>query len=178
MKDHFQTLKTKRLLLRPFKSNDILNVYKGLSDPEVIKYYGVSYATPEETKVQMKFFSDLEKNKTGIWWAICSADNKIFYGAAGINDIQKEHQKGEIGFWLLKEHWKKGIITEALPIILQFAFETLKLHRIEAIIENENIASKKIVEKSGFECEGIMRECEIKNGNFIDLCIYAKLNGK
>jgi len=178
MEKDFPVLRTKRLLLRQFVDADLMNVFKGLSNPEVIKFYGVSYRTLGETKAQIEFFAGLEKTKTGIWWAICSAENKTFYGAAGINDIKHEHQKGQIGFWLLEEHWKKGIVTEALPVILQFAFETLQLHRIEAIIENENLASKKIVEKLDFACESVMKECEIKNGKFIDLCIYAKLNRK
>jgi ribosomal-protein-alanine N-acetyltransferase len=46
----------------------------------------------------MKFFSDRTKNKTRLWWAVCCADNKFFYGGAGINEIKKEHQKGGIGF--------------------------------------------------------------------------------
>ena len=176
MEDHFPILRTNRLLLRQFMDADIPDVFKALSNPEVLKYYGVSYETLEATKDQMKFFSDLEKNRTGIWWTICSADNKIFYGAAGINDMKKDHRKGELGFWLLKEHWRKGFMAEALPIVLKYAFDKLNLHRIEAIVENENIASKKTIEKLGFDCEGIMKECEIKNGKFISLCMYAKLN--
>ena len=79
----FPQITTGRLLLRQFEENDLESVYKGLSDPDIIKYYGVSYQTLEETKEQMKFFEDLEKEGTGIWWAICSLDNTTFYGAGG-----------------------------------------------------------------------------------------------
>lgn len=94
----FTIIKTERLLLRQFIKSDLENVFKGLSDPEIIKYYGVSYQTLEDTKAQMKFFADLEKEETGIWWAICSLDNNIFYGAGGLNSLNKEHKKAEIGF--------------------------------------------------------------------------------
>jgi hypothetical protein len=77
----FPTIRTDRLLLRQFVDSDIENVYKGLSAPEIIQYYGVSYKTLEDTKDQMRFFADLEKEGTGIWWAVCSLDNKTFYGA-------------------------------------------------------------------------------------------------
>jgi len=172
----FPTIATSRLLLRQFVSDDIGNVFKGLSNPNVIKYYGVSYATIDATKQQLLFFSDLEKNQTGIWWAICSLDNSIFFGASGLNNLSNEHKKAEIGFWLLPEFWGQGIITEALPQVCDYGFNNLGLHRIEAIIEVENKKSKNVMEKVNFINEGTMKECEIKNGKFISLDIYAKLN--
>lgn len=82
----------------------------------------------------MEFFSDLEKNETGAWWAICAAGSHEFYGAGGLNNVSKEHKKAEIGFWLLTEYWGKGIITAALPLICNHGFDALGLHRIEAIV--------------------------------------------
>ena len=169
-------INTQRLQLRSFIEDDLEQIYLGLSDPEVIKYYGVHYSSLEETKLQLDFFNDLEKNKTGKWWAICNAFTKEFYGAIGLNDLKKEHKKAELGFWLLKEHWGKGYISEALPEICKFGFEKRKLHRIEAIVEQENSNSKKCLIKNNFILEGTMKECEIKNGRYISLEIYAKLN--
>src|SRR5688572_23802047 len=94
----FPIITTDRLLLRQFIDTDLENVFKGLSDPEIIKYYGVSYKTLEATRNQLNFFVELEKNETGIWWAVCSSDNNVFYGAAGLNNLSKEHKKAEIGF--------------------------------------------------------------------------------
>ncbi len=135
----FQKIKTERFLLRQFIESDIDNVFKGLSDPEIIKYYGVSYKTLEATKEQMEFFTNLEKEGTGIWWAICSLDNTIFYGAGGLNNLNKEHKKAEIGFWLLKDYWGQGIMTEVMPFICEFGFNKLGLHRIEGLVETENL---------------------------------------
>ena len=101
MAKKFPVIKTSRLLFRQFAESDLSNVFKGLSHPDVIKYYGVSYTFLREAKKQMVFFTDLEKIETGIWWAICSLDNKIFYGAGGLNSVIKEHNKAEVGFWLL-----------------------------------------------------------------------------
>ena len=133
MEVQFPTIQTNRLLLRQFVESDLENVFKGLSDPEIIKFYGVSYKTIEDTKEQMKFFADLEKNETGIWWAVCSLDNATFYGAGGLNSLSKEHKKAEIGFWLLKNYWGQGIMTETMPIICNYGFGQLGLHRIEGI---------------------------------------------
>ncbi len=173
---HFPTLQTKRLLLRQFDDSDLLNVFKGLSHPEIIPYYGVSYRTLEETKSQMKFFADLEKNETGIWWAICSLDNKTFYGAGGLNGVIKEHKKAEIGFWLLPEYWGQGIMGEAMPIICDYGFKKVGLHRIEGLVETENVNCKKAMSKLDFQYEGTMRDCEIKNDRYISLDIYAMIN--
>jgi [ribosomal protein S5]-alanine N-acetyltransferase len=172
----FPIIKTERLLLRQFIENDIENVFKGLSHPDIIKYYGVSYSTLEETREQMKFFTDLEENGTGIWWAVCSLNNGTFYGAGGLNNLIKEHKKAEIGFWLLTDFWGQGIMTEAIPLICKYGFEKLALHRIEGFVEPENLNSKKALDKLGFKHEGTMRDCEIKNGRFISLDIYAILN--
>lgn len=176
MDNDFHILSTNRLLLRQFKPDDLENIFRGLSDPEIIKYYGVSYSSLEDTKNQLNFFYDLEKNGTGIWWAICSADNKIFNGACGLNDLDKDHKKAEIGYWLLKEHWGKGYITEAIPLVIKYGFEQLGLHRIEAVVETENTNSKKLMERLDFGHEGTLMECELKNGKYISLDIYAKLN--
>ena len=170
----FPIIKTERLLLRQFIASDLENVYKGLSDPEIIKYYGVSYKTLEDTKAQMQFFVDLEKEGKGIWWAVCSLDNKTFYGAGGLNSLNKVHKKAEIGFWLLTEFWGHGIMTEAMPIICNYGFDNLELHRIEGLVETDNLTCKKAMKKLDFKLEGTMKDCEVKNGKFISLEIYAK----
>ena len=64
---NFPTIKTERILLSQFIESDLENVFIGLSNSDVIKYYGVSFKTLEETKERMIFFADLEKNETGIW---------------------------------------------------------------------------------------------------------------
>ncbi|OUD35320.1 GNAT family N-acetyltransferase [Flavobacterium sp. FPG59] len=175
MTTEFPILRTERLLLRQFVDDDLENVFKGLSHPDIIKYYGVSFQTLEATKEQMTFFADLEKNETGIWWAVCSADNTIFYGAGGLNSLSKEHKKAEIGFWLISDFWGNGIMKEAMPLLCDYGFDNLGLHRIEGFVESENKNCKNAIAKLDFQHEGTMKECEIKNGKFISLDIYAKL---
>ncbi|MCY7410738.1 MAG: GNAT family N-acetyltransferase [Chitinophagales bacterium] len=178
MKSAFPIIKTDRLLLRQFVEDDLENVFKGLSHPDIIKYYGVSYNLLESTKEQMKFFTDLEENETGIWWAICSADNKTFYGAGGLNSLNKNFKKAEIGFWLLSNYWGKVIMKEAMPLICNYGFNNWGLHRIEGFVESENKNCKRAMAKRDFIHEGTMKDCEIKNGKFISLDIYSKLNTK
>lgn len=168
-------LETSRLAIRSFTSSDIDKVYEGLSHPDVIKYYGVSYSSLEHTKIQMKWFQDLESAKLGKWFAITDRESKIFMGAIGLSAWDHDHDKAELGFWLLPEFWKKGIVSEALEAIVQYAKEVMKLHRIEAEVETENDASLRTLLKSGFELEGIKRESEFKNGRYISMYFVAKI---
>ena len=172
------TIQSNRLLLRQFTESDIANVFKGLSHPDIIKHYGVSYDSLESTKEQMDWFANLEKDGTGIWFAVCSLDNSIFYGAGGLNDLSKEHHKAEIGFWLLTDFWRQGIMTEAMPLICKYGFDKLNLHRIEAFVESDNTNCKNAMKKIDFRHEGTMIDCEIKNGKYISLDIYSKIKNK
>jgi len=162
--------------MRQFTETDLENVFKGLSHPKVIQYYGVNFTTLEATKKQMAWFAELEKNGTGIWWAICSIDNTRFYGAGGLYYLSKAHKKAEIGFWLLPEFWGKGMMTEIIPLIVNYGFYHMGLHRIEGLVESENLNCKKAMSKLNFVLEGTMKDCEIKNGKFISLDVYAILN--
>lgn len=168
-------IQTNRLLLRQFEKSDIENVFKGLSHPDVIKYYGISFDSLEATKEQMNWFADLKREGTGMWFAVCSLDNKTFYGAGGLNDLDKEHKKAEIGFWLLPDFWGQGIMTEAMPLICDYGFDKLGLHRIEGFVESDNTNCKNAIAKLDFQYEGTMKDCEIKNEQFISLDIYSKI---
>lgn len=172
----FPVLKTERLLLRKINASDQSDIFQGLSDPLVVRFYGVNYSTFEATKEQMDWFEVLRKSKTGIWWAVCDINSGKFYGACGFNNLQVKHQKAELGFWLLPDYWGRGIIAEAVSEINEFAFKELHLHRIEAFVESENENSKKVLKKMGFKFEGTMEDVEIKNGNFISLSVFALLN--
>lgn len=171
----FPILETNHFHLRKFEDLDLPWLFRGLSHPDVIRYYGVSFKTLEETKEQLKWFADLEKEETGIWWAISSKTNGQMPGAAGFNNLSQEHRKAEIGFWLLPEHWGNGIIAEIIPEILNYAFVHLNLHRIEAFVEMKNQTCKKVLDKLHFNFEGTMIDCELKAGGFISVDIYSKI---
>ncbi len=169
------TFQTPRLLLRPFGPADLENVFAGLSHPEVIRHYGVSFNTLAATQEQLDWYASIEREGTGLWRAICAKKGGTFLGAIGLNNIVREHAKGEIGFWLMPEHQGNGYIGEALPVILEHGFGPLGLHRIAAEVEPENQASAKVLRKFGFVHEGTLRECERKDGRFISLDVFAKV---
>lgn len=164
-----------RIELRSIIDSDQENIFFGLSNPDVIKYYGISFKTFEATREQMIWFKNLEKNGTGKWWTIYSSITGEFLGAAGFNDLNKELKKAEIGFWLLPEFWGKGYMQEAMPLICNYGFNELELIRIEGIVESENLNCKRAIEKLGFTLESTSRDSELKKGKLISLDTYIKL---
>lgn len=174
----FPTLYTERLLLREIIDTDIEKVFEGLSHPDVIKQYGVSFKTLEATKEQMDWYAGMIKEDNGRCWAICSADNAVFYGVITLPFWKKEHRKAEMGYWLLPAYWKKGIVTEAASKVIGYAFTEMNLHRIMAEVEDDNAGSIATLKKLGFVYEGTQRECEIKDGRFLNLEMYALLNNR
>lgn len=177
MTDAFPVIESKRLILRQFTQQDLEHVFLGLSNPDVVRYYGVHYDTLEATKEQLTWFRDLESSGKGLWWAICAKADNSFLGAGGLNDLDKKNRKAEIGFWLLPDYWGKGIMGEAMPLICNYGFKQLGLHRIEGFVETGNKKVKKALAKLHFKYEGTMAECEVKDGRYISLEIYSLLEG-
>ena len=173
----FPSFNTKHFLLRQITQADQAKIFEGLSHPDVIPFYGISFRTYEETQAQMDWYKQLTEMQTGIWWGICQQDNPSeLIGACGFNNWRKEHQCIEIGFWLMPDHWKKGIMRECIPVIIHYAFSEMNVHRIEAVVETGNQSSSRLLQNLGFFYEGTHRECEIKNGRFISLEYFAFLN--
>lgn len=168
-------MKTVHYYLKEIESSDIENIHRGLSNPEITQYYDVHFPSLEETKEQMDWYSSLKRDGTGIWWGIYDISDDQFCGAAGFNSLERQHKKAEIGLWLLKEYWGKGILKEVMPKLFELGFNNLKLNRIEGYVLNDNIKCKRALEKINFIHEGTMREFEIKNGKKIDIDIYSIL---
>jgi ribosomal-protein-alanine N-acetyltransferase len=171
----FPQLHTHRLLLDRFTSDDQGFVFTALSHPEVIRHYGVEYHTLEATREQMEYFEKLYAQKTGIWWKIVDKERGEPLGGIGMNNYQKAHNRAEIGYWLLPEHWGKGIISEALDAMVPYLFGEWGLHRIEAVVEAGNSNSSRVLERAGFVYEGTLRDCEQKKGKYISLMMFSLL---
>jgi [ribosomal protein S5]-alanine N-acetyltransferase len=177
MRDFFMTgtLETTRFLLQDILPEDQGFIFEGLSDPAVIPYYGVRYESFEQTKAQMDFYIYLQQSGTGKWWKIVERETGEKMGAIGFNNYNQQHQKAELGYWLLPCYWHKGIVSEVMPSVIQYLFRVVQVHRIEALVEEGNHTSNKVLERAGFHFEGCMRDTEIKNGAFISLRMYSLL---
>lgn len=85
-------------------------------------------------------------------------------------------QSGELGYWLGEEYWGRGIVSQAVKAMVQHAFGDLRLRRVYARIFSNNIASKRVLEKAGFQFEGMARQAVVKNDRVLDVFHYAILN--
>lgn len=172
----FPQLLSQRFTLLQFLPEDLDFVFEGLSHPEVIRFYGVNFHSLEATKIQMEWYNNLLTERTGIWWKIVNRQTNERVGAIGMNNYQQQHKRTELGYWLLPQFWKQGIISEVLPIVIDHLFKNEDIHRIEALVEEGNDSSCKVLQKSNFQYEGKMRDYEIKNGKYISLLIYSLLS--
>ena len=171
----FPIIETDRLILRQIVESDLEDIFKGLSDPMVVQYYGISFDTLEATKDQLVWFRELEEKETGRWWAVCTKEDNIFCGAGGFNDWNHKHKKAEIGFWLLPHYWGKGFLKEAMSQIMEHGFKEMNLHRIEGYVESTNTKCKSAIGKVEMTYEGTMKDCEMKGNEFISIDVYRKL---
>ncbi len=99
-------------------------------------------------------------------------------GAIGFHmGADVERKNAEVGYWLGREHWKRGIATEALVALTEHAFEVQKMHRLYALPYAHNTASHRVLEKAGYELEGRLKDSSFKDGRFVDQLMYARLSG-
>ncbi|HOA81317.1 MAG TPA: GNAT family protein [Defluviitaleaceae bacterium] len=82
-------------------------------------------------------------------------------------------KSGELGYWLAEPFWGKGIMTEAIKQICEIVFEKYDIVRIFAEPYANNMESRRVLEKAGFQLEGILRKSVYKNGQLMDSCMYS-----
>ncbi|KYP14734.1 GNAT family protein [Flavihumibacter sp. CACIAM 22H1] len=162
-------------LLNAIQPIDQAFIFRGLSDPAVIKYYGVSYNSFDATKEQMDFYERIWAEKTGVSWKIVLQKTLEPIGVITGYYYQPRHQRIEIGFWLLPAFQGKGILTQVLPAFIQQLSVLFNLHRIEAQVETANKPCCNVLEKAGFQQEGLLRDYELKDGKRVSLFVYSLL---
>ena len=173
----FPNLETERLHLRRIVKNDVNEIFALRSNKETMKYIPRPLAkTKEDALEHIAMIEEKIENNEGINWAITLKDNPKLIGIIGHYRIKPEHFRAEIGYMLLPEYHGKGLIVEAIKETLNYAFQIMELHSIEAIIDPENYASERVLQKSGFVKEAHLKENEYYEDRFLDTVIYSILN--
>ena len=117
-----------------------------------------------------KQFASNNGFQVGIWF-----DQKLI-GVIGFVDIDWEDKKAEIGYWLDSDYQGKGIITRSCEDLINYAFNSLMLNRIEIYCAEKNTKSQAVPKRLGFTKEGVIREAQCLYGNFVNLEIYGLLS--
>jgi ribosomal-protein-alanine N-acetyltransferase len=171
-------LTTENLILRAIDEKDLAGLFAIFSSEPVMKFMDVERFTNISEAAQMvTFFREKLSIGEGIRWAICLKDNDQLIGTCGFHHISPTHYKCEIGYDLLPDFWGKGIMTNALHAILQFGFEQMNFNRIEAIVDPINTKSYALLDRLGFQREGLHRQSFFEKGRFVDVYIYSMLQG-
>jgi len=173
----FPNLETDRLQLRRVVNDDVNEIFALRSDAETMKYIPRPLAkTKDDALTHIAIIDAKIESNEGINWAITLKNNPKLIGIIGHYQIKPEHFRAEIGYMLLPEYHGKGIISEAINEVVNYGFEIMKLHSIEAIIDPENLASEKVLQKNGFVKEAHLKENGYYEGRFLDTVIYSILN--
>ncbi len=96
-------------------------------------------------------------------------------GIISLSNVSIEHACGELGFWLGRDQWGRGVMTEAVRLMLRFAFDDLGLYRVYASAFAANEASRRVLEKNGLKLEGTLREAIVRYGERQDFLQFGVL---
>lgn len=172
----FPILETEHLVLRQISIDDANEVFDLRSNPETMKY--IPRPLAETIEDAQKFILDcnagIEKNDL-INWAIAKKEDNKLIGMIGFFRLQPENFRGEIGYILNPNFHRKGIMKEACDEAIKFGFNQMNFHSIEAVIDPGNVASEKLLQKTGFKKEAHFKENFYYNGEFLDSVIYSLL---
>ncbi|MCE3280102.1 MAG: family N-acetyltransferase [Bacteroidetes bacterium] len=161
-----------QIKLRPWHPNDLINLTAYANNPNIAKNMTDRFPYPFTAEHAQKF---IEKNSAPSIPNILAIDlNGEAIGGIGLHpqeDIQR--MNAELGYWLGEPYWGKGIITEAIKLIVDYGFKNFEINRIFAKPFGTNIASQKALEKAGFILEGRFEKTLFKNGESVDELIYA-----
>jgi len=172
----FPNLETERLQLRRLENSDVKEVFTLRSNPSTMKFIPRPLVTNDEEALEhIAMINSKIDNNEGINWAITIKGNPKLIGIIGHFKIQPQNYRAEIGYMILPEYHGQGIVAEAIKEVVRYGFEEMNLHSIEAIIDPNNLASERVLQKNGFFKEAHILENEFFDGKFIDTVIYSLL---
>jgi RimJ/RimL family protein N-acetyltransferase len=169
-------IRTQRLILRPFNSDDANEVQRLAGDRDIaVNVLPIPHPYPVEFAIewislQEKKFSSGEETV----YAITLHDGTLI-GSAGLR-FNRQHGHAELGYWIGKQFWGKGFATEAGLVLLRQGFKEAGIVRIYSRHMAKNPASGRVMAKLGMKYEGCLRRHVKKFGIFEDVCVYSVLN--
>lgn len=154
------TFETKRLVLRPWREDDAEELYKYASEPEIGYWAGwPAHTGVEDSRDVIR--TVLSKPET---YAVCLKEDGKPVGSIGFHraDLAEKDDEYELGYWIGKPFWGKGLIPEAACVLLRYAFEELDLERIWCGYYDGNERSRRVQEKLGFVYHHTTESVEVR----------------
>lgn len=174
--NQFPVIETNRLLLRQPTHEDIDALFRLRTNEVVMQYIG--RPKPQNREDVATYIDRIRKDfeqSLGITWIISAKETGLAIGTMGLWRMDKENHRAEIGYLLDPEYQGRGIAAEAMHAVLNYGFNALKFHAVEANVDPLNEASKRLLLKTGFVQEGYFRESYFFEGRFLDSVIFGLL---
>lgn len=170
------TLDTARLRLRPFADADADALYALQSNTSVLRYWDAPpWTDPARAQRFIAACRTMAHEGTGARVAIDRVSDGAFIGWCALTRWNPDYRSASLGYCLGEAAWGHGYATEAARALLQWAFDTLDLNRVQAEADTRNAASGRVLEKAGFVREGTLREDCVVNGDVSDSWVYGLL---
>ena len=168
------------ITLRAPNETDIPQLFEGAQDPIIPVFTRIpsNYSMANAEFYVRERSPNTFANQTELQLAVQygNGDDAKFAGAFSFHSMDLREHVAEIGYWLTAPMRGKGIGVTATKLLTQFGFESIGFERIEAVVNVENIASRKLLENSGYSLEGIMRKKSRKeDGSQIDMVLYSAI---
>jgi len=169
-------IETERLVLRPLTLQDSEAVCRIFSNPEVTRFLEITpLEVAAEGQALIEYFNAMYDRGSGVRWGIESRQDGTLIGTCGFHSAELRHLMAEIGYDLAREHWGKGLVPEAARAVLRHGFERMGLNRVQAHVLPEATPSARVLQKLGFQHEGVLRESGYWKGRFHDRVAYSLL---
>lgn len=168
-------IKAKQFIIRPFKKQDEADYAKYANNKKVAKnMLRLPYPfTAADARKRIKNFISQYKKKNPQFITLAIEIDREAVGWISANHFT-DHSCS-IGYWLAEKHWGKGLMTKIVKKFIAEIFKKYKLKRIEAHVYDHNISSMRVLEKCGFQKEGVLRKKYVKNSKYLDAHVYSKL---
>ncbi len=168
------TLEGPRIVLRPWRADDVDAVFDACQDPEVQRWTMVPVLyRREDAETFVGPIADETSAEGGALFAVVDRDGGGLVGSIGL--FPPSDGVGEIGYWSTARSRGRGLMTEALVVLCRWAFEEVGLRRLELRVDPGNPASRRLGERAGFEVEGTLRQRSLQRGRPVDDVVLGLL---
>ncbi|MBA3828186.1 MAG: GNAT family N-acetyltransferase [Taibaiella sp.] len=172
--DPFPVLETERLVLRNLYADDKHQVLEIRGNKRSMFYIPRPQAKNlADASAVIDMITGFTARNERINWAITEKGTDKLIGIIGYVGFKEESLRAEVGYILHEDYLRKGITYEALKAVLDYGFQVMNLHSVEAIIRPDNIASIKLIEKAGFVREAYFKDYIFHNDKFWDETVYS-----
>jgi len=169
-------LETERLILRPFCLYDAKSYLRLAIADEVLYGTDMPHDLSEDAvKEWIISHPELWQQRWELFLLATDKKTRETIGAVSLFTYS-QHKMADLGFWIAHDKWGQGYATEVCKEVLKYAFEQMKLNRLQANHMVRNPASGRVLEKLGFKYEGLHKEAYVKDGEFVDLKFYSLLS--